>query len=168
MVPTAGPRSFCTACGPAWTPVYQAGVVYGSKRHLVAISHTAKELRCARNIPRVQRAKNCLSIMTSYIGPNGRECQNTVHLIQPPAILSGCLQCMKKLEIYYIPVPLAGTCKYVRKKQLGKGWQRATNPESVEETRKAAAAHLPVQGSEPPGEAFGSHLQVGGGGGGSS
>lgn len=91
-----------------------------------------------------------------------------MHLIQPPAIVSGCLQYMKKLEIHYLPLPLVGTCKYVRKKQLGKGWQRATNPESVEETRKAAAAHLPVQDSEPPGEAFGSHIQVGGGGGGSS
>ena len=89
-------HSLWSGVGPS---VYQAGVVYGSKRHLVAISYTAKELFCAWNIACVQRAKNCLSIMTSYIGPNSRGCQNTVPLVQPPAILSGCLQSMKKLEI---------------------------------------------------------------------
>lgn len=43
------------------------------------------------------------------------------------------------------------------------------NPESLGEIRQGAAAHcLPAQDSEPPGEAFGSHIQAGGGGGGGS
>lgn len=89
MVPTAGPRSFCTAFGSVWVPVYQAGVAYGSKRHLVAVSYTAKELFCVLNISCVWSVKNFPRITTSHIGRNSRGCQNTVHLFQPLAFSGG-------------------------------------------------------------------------------
>lgn len=39
------------------------------------------------------------------------------------------------------------TCKYIKKEQLGRGWQRVTT-ESLEENRKGAVAHsLPAQDS---------------------
>lgn len=79
------PRSFCTACGSAWAPFYQAGVTYGSKRHLVDISYTAKELFSVLNISSVSRAKSCLSITAIHIGSNSRGYQNIVNLfsLQP-------------------------------------------------------------------------------------
>lgn len=72
---------------------------------------------------------------------------------------------MKKLEIqiYYDPVHLVGTHKYVRKKQ-GSDGRKQHNPNSPRGTRKGADAHpLPAQDSEPPGEAFGGHIQARGG-----
>lgn len=41
-----------------------------------------------------------LPVMNSdSIGPSSRGCHNTLHLIQLPAILSECLQSMRKFEI---------------------------------------------------------------------
>lgn len=70
----------------------------------------------------------CDDLCCDSAGPNSRGCQNTVHLIQPPAIPSGCPQSMRKFEIqaYSVSVPFVQTWKYIKKKQLGRGWQRAT------------------------------------------
>lgn len=100
--------------------------------------------------PFMQRAKKCLWWQCcDSTGPNSRGCQNTLPLIQPAAILSGCLQSMRKSEIqtYSGSGLFVQTCKYTKKKQLGRGWQRATT-ESPGETRKGASAHsLPAQDS---------------------
>lgn len=65
---------------------------------------------------------------------------------------------------YIVSVLFVQTFKYIKKKQLGRGWQRATT-ESLGENRKGAAAHtVPAQHSEPPGEGFDSHAEAGRGG----
>lgn len=68
-----------------------------------------------------------------------------------------------EIQTYSVSVLFVQTCKYIKKKQLGRGWQRATS-ESLGETRKGAAAHsLPAQDSQPPGEGFDSCAEAGGG-----
>lgn len=62
------------------------------------------------------------------------------------------LQSIKKLEIqtYYVPMHLHGTCRYVRKKQLGRGWQRATKSQITRRNQKGSSCSpSPSEDSEP-------------------